>query len=450
MVAKENEKYSYDQEIEVIHRSNELLIRHHFTNLPTERLEIRWPKMSESHVCYDEEAESCARFNEEATAFVEGEETTQSISYTIPKEDTGERTLFISSVFAQLHETSPNATVLYIADEVHEDGLWVTGLQQVGNRTVNLVNYTLFAGSGAIADLYWQRQSPPSESSQLTTIYSEEPIIDLEQYEKLFARLEAPHTTIVFNDHHAISSDRFIVTNEAKLPAQFRKFAIKQFYNHHPNAYISPFTAEILTAFYLADDEDEQEVEEAPIDLAFAPTAIQDLTTALTAEQITQLMEKVTAAEEIEGEKSIDQFIKEITNYQTTYFTKNSELEEGYYPFLLENPKAIVVNDNEPLKKHAVLKGNQHYYPIVDVMEAFGYQVTQTEDSLYVESDEKRYRFPMKQHFYVYNTRRYNTQQSLIEQINGELYFEESVMLRVFHLNMANEEEKVRLTPITI
>lgn len=82
-------------------------------------------------------------------------------------------------------------------------------------------------------------------------------------------------------------------------------------------------------------------------------------------------------------------------------------------------------------------------------MGAFDYEVTQNNDSLYIKSAERNYRFPLKRHFYVFNDRRFNTQDLLVKEINGQLYFEEATMLRIFQLNIANTEDKIKLTPIT-
>lgn len=438
---KKEQKNSYHQEIEVIHRANELLVRHHFTNLSTNRLEIRWPKISEDRTCHVEDRTSCMRLNEEATAFIEGEETAQSISYTIPKEVTATEQIFLQSVFAEIHQAEPKATVLHLIDEVESDGLWVTGLQQVGNQTLNLVNYTLFSGDGPVSDLYWQSQQPTHQSNEYVTVYGADSLAGVEEYERLFQTLAFSHTAIVINEQaKSTDSSRFIVTKSSELHKMLQQFAMNQFNLQYADGNIDHFTSEVLTALLL---------EEENVDLSLASTAVKELQDSLTAAQITQFVTKVTEAEKIESAKMIDEIMEEVSGYKTSFFSTNSQLEEGYYPFLLENPKKIVVSNGDSLHNHAIVKDNRTYYPITEIMEAFGYDVTVRNKSLYVESVDQSYRFPLESHFYVFNNRRFNTQEIVVKQMNGLLYVEEATMLRIFQINMASTNDKINLMPIT-
>lgn len=440
--AKDENEQIYNQEIEVIHRANELIVRHHFTELSAKRLEINWPSASEKRTCYVEEADSCVRLNEEATAFLEGNETAQSISYVIPRKSTGNEEVFLQSVFAEIHQGAPNATVLHIIDEVRDDGMWLTGLPQVGKQTLNLVNYALFSGSGPVSDLYWQQQQYPHDSTDYVTVYGNDAMTVIEPYEQLLLKLKAPRASIVVNEgnQRVIVSDRFIVTSKSKLDYTFQQFAVNQFYMNYAFSSVDQFTAEVLTALLVGDE----------VDLSLAPNAVSELKNALTTDQITKFIEKIEGkVEKIESSKEVDELIQEVTNYKTSFFQKNSELEEGLYPFLLEIPKEILVEDHNLLENRAIIKDGTTYYPIEDIMTAFGYDVSRNADSLYIESMEKEYRFPLKNQFYVLNDRRFNLQATPFKEVNEEIYFEEAAMLLIFQLNLKSTEDAVQLTPIT-
>lgn len=438
--AKNESSSSYNQEIEVVHRENELLIRHHFTNLSSKRLEINWPKASEHRTCHVADAESCSRLNEETTAFVEGDATAQSISYVIPKEEVVSEEVFWQSVFAEIHKATPEATVLHVIDEVNADGMWVTGLPQVGNQTLNLVNYTLFSGRGPVADLYWQKQQLPSHSNEYVTVYGADTTEFIEPFEELFIRLKAHHAVIVLGKQDQnIASNRFMVTDRTKLNDALQQFMVKQFYMNTEASSIDQFTAEVMTGLLLGD---------AGAVLSLAPNAVNELKESLTTDQITQFVEMFESAEELERAEDVDKLIEEITGYKTSFFTKNSQLEEGLYPFLLENPKKIVVLDDITLESHALVQDEQNYYPIRQVMEALAYTTTVTDSSLYIENKERQYRFPLKEHFYVLNERRVNTQSTPVKQVNADFYVEEATMLRIFQLTIEAREQEIRLTPV--
>lgn len=442
-IIKNRETTSYHQEIEIVHRANELFIRHHFTDLPPKRLEINWPSASEDRTCHAEDSDSCLRLNEDATAFVEGEETSQSISYRIPKSGDNAPS-FWQSIFAKIHEATPQGTVLHIADEVHEDGMWITGLPQVGNQTLNLVNYTLFSGTGPVADLYWQQQRMASEQSDYVTVYGDQSPEIVEQLDELFSRFKAPHIDIVLNEEDRnIASSRFVITNPMQLNHALQQFAVQQFYTDYADVSVDRFTAEVITALILGDE----------FDLGLASQAVSQLTDSLGENQVAQFAarfkDKTVDLGEAETIAEVaDDLIEEITRYQTAFFTRNSQLEEGFFSFLLESPKKLIVANGNPLEKHTMKKDNKTYYPIKEIMEELAYDVSLNDHSLYIESVEKDYRFPFDSHFYVYNDRRFNTKTISFERINGDVYFEEAAMLRIFQMNIEVSEDEIRLTPI--
>lgn len=432
---------AYDQEIEVTYRANEIYIRHHFTNLPTDRLEINWPKESEQRTCYLEDADSCLRLNEEATAFLEGEETAQSISYVVPKNPTSENTELLQSVFVKLHEANPRATVLHMVDEVNSGGMWITGLQQIGHKNLPLIDYTLFSGAGQIEDLYWQHhQQPIAYSSEYLTVYGQETAQDFEPYEDILAQLKAPHMALVLTEQNQpIIKNRLLLTESAQLATVFKQLATNQYYLNYQTEAIEPFTAEVITGLLLEND----------FGSSLAKNAISQIEKAITATQLEQIIE---AFEQHYGEpmsaEIADELIEQVIGYGTSFFKKNSESRQGTYPFLLENPKEIIVSNGEPLDKHAIIKGSQTYFSINEIMEAIGYRVDWNDQSLYIESDENKYRFPLNSYFYVFNERRYNTQSLLLERVEGDFYFEKSVMLRIFRLNLEETANEINISPI--
>ncbi len=434
---------SYDQEIEITNRADGLYIRHYFTNLPTDRLEINWPKESVERTCHVEEASSCLRLNEEATAFVEGEETAQAISYVIPKNAVEGDMEYLQSVIVKLYEQNPRATVLHMIDEVHTEGLWVTGLQQVGHKAMPLISYTLYSGAGTVEDLYWQRQQKPIQySSEFLTVYGNEPSEEVEKFEGVLEKLNTPHMTLILNERErTIVSNRFSVTEKNQINQILKRFAVNQYYVNYQADTIDAFTAEIVTALLLGSE----------VELPFAESSIEQLKNAVAPLQMVQLTE---ALEEKYGEpmgaEVMDQLVEEVTGYKTSFFEKNHQSEEKNYPFLLENPKEIIVANKETLEKHAILKEDRTYYPIKEVMEALGYEVSWNEHSLYVGNEESNYRFPVDSHFYVLNEKRFNTQSIPFQRFDEEFYFEKSAMLRIFHLSSDETAEAIKIRPINM
>lgn len=435
------EQFAYDQEIEVTYRTDELHVRHHFTNLPTSRLEINWPKESIQRTCYIEESDSCLRLNEEATAFIEGEETAQSISYVIPKNEINEDTELLQSVFVKLHEAKPKATVLHMIDEVNSDGMWITGLRQIGHQKLALIDYTLYSGTGSVADLYWQNQQQPIVySGEYLTVYGPETAEGFEQIEGLLAQLKTPHLALILTTRNQpIVKNRFVITEPAQLVQIFNQLAINQYYVNYQAESVDPFTAEVITGLLVGSD----------FDSSLSTMAFGQIEQATTDSQMELIIKEFEKSYGEPMDAGIaDELIGKVLGYRTSFFRKNSESKQGYYPFLLENPKEIIVANQAPLKQPALIKGNRTYYPIREIMEAIGYNVYWNEQSLYIENAENKFRFPFNNYFYVFNERRYNTQSILLERIGEDFYFEKAAMLRVFRLNYEETSNSIKIMPI--
>lgn len=432
---------SYDQEIEVTNRSDGLYIRHYFTNLPTGRLEINWPKESEQRTCHVEDSSSCLRLNEEMTAFIEGEETAQAISYVIPKNEVAGDMELLQSVFVKLYEVSPRATVLHMIDEVHSEGMWITGLRQVGHKILPLIEYTLYSGSGIVEDLYWQKQQKPIHySSEQLTVYGNEVTEDFEQFEDVLRQLKAPHMALVLNQRdRSIVKNRFSVTAQDQVNQILKQFAISQYYVNYKAEAVDSFTAEVVTALLLEND----------FKKLFAQEAIRQLENTLTTSQMKQLAEElVKKYGEPMSAEIVDELIEKVIGYKTSFSQKNSQSEQKIYPLFLENPKGIIVGESEKLKKHAIVKSDRTYYPVKEIMEEIGYDVSWNDRSLYIENMENQYRFPVDAHFYVFNDRRFNTQSIPFQRIEEDFYFEKAALLRIFRLKIEETAEKIIIKPI--
>lgn len=431
---------TYDQEIEVTNRADGLYIRHFFTNLPSERLEINWPKESEQRTCHVEDSNSCTRLNEETTAFTESEETTQAISYVIPKKGAVGDAELLQSVFVNLYGMTPNATVLHMIDEEHSEGMWITGLQQVGYKKLPRTEYMLFSGSGQVEDLYWQKhQKPIQYSSDYLTVYGNDSTDGIEQFEDALQLLNAPHMAIVLNDRdQAIVKNRVAVSTKDKMNEVFHQIAASQYYVNYQAETVDPFTAKVVTALLLEGEYKE----------TIAQNAMGELENTLTTSQMAELSDQlIKKYGEPMSAEIVDELIKEITGYQTSFFQKNAQTEKEIYPLLLEDTRELIVAE-KALEKHAIVKGDRTYFPIENMMKEIGYDVSSNEQSLYIQNADNQYRFPLNAHFYVFNDRRFNIQSMPFQRIEGEFYFEKSAMLRIFRLLLEETTEEVMIKSI--
>ena len=157
----EEAELTYSQEIEVTNRPNVLFVRHHFSNLSEGRYELVWPDGSIDKSCSAKEMLACSRLDEKMTAFIEGEATSLTLEYVIPKNESVELNAIFNEPFVFLKNAPITSTTFHMTDETDIGGLWVNGLKLIGTKKLENVSYSFYQGTGKVTDLYWQQNELP-------------------------------------------------------------------------------------------------------------------------------------------------------------------------------------------------------------------------------------------------------------------------------------------------
>lgn len=433
---QQNSKYS--QEIEVINRADKMIVRHHFRNLNVGRHEIVLPIGSKEPTCYLENELSCTRLNENSTAFLEGEGDTQSISYTISKESAlGSRKLF-KAPFASLRNESPTSTILHITDETNNRGMWISGLQLVGSKEMDMIEYSLFKGKGQVTDLYWQRNAQPlTYSSDHLSIYGEatDAVFVKEMTDNL-ERLKTDHIDMVFDGtNKALESDRFMITtgNQSSVYISAVRKAIRTHYKIPSDELI---TADLVTSILVGKKAGGKKSNAAYAELMAVLTPSQ--TVALTTTLEDKRGSKVDAA-------TLDEVIGSIIGKGTSFVRKN---KESVYPLLFEESRAVVVGGETVEELNIIIKDDRTLYPINKVLTRLGYEVSANNRSIYIENDMDKLRFSLRDPFYVLNEKRYTLRESPFERIGDDYYFEEDALRRIFQLSIQKSDDTITVTSL--
>lgn len=435
---------SYAQEIEVMHRADGLYVRHHFKRLPNARFEIVWPEESIDRACYIEEAAACTRLNEEATAFNEGDANNQSISYVIPKSASAQDMMFFKDVFATLHNAKVSSTLMHITDEMHLGGFWVNGLERVGEKKMDLVDYSLFRGAGAVSDLYWQQiEKPLLYTSNRLSVYGQTNDYTNEQIQEMTTALDVgktQHATVVLNSKlGGIDGKRFIITNEPNLERIVEKIAIEGLHNQYHLPSDEKWTVEVVASLLSGQAMGSELAREGYLQLLEHLTDL----------QLEQLIASLREEEEeiLDANLLTERFI-EITGFSTSFFEKNRQVTDKLTPFVLEDMRGIYVSGEELLDQNVILRDDSRLYPITKVFSELGFDVTWNDRSLYIVSPESSYRFPLKEKFYIYNERRFDMLAMPFERIGEEFYFEEKALIRIFHAEIKKLDDRIDINLI--
>jgi len=427
----------FTQEIEVVNRPDALHIRQHFSGLLDKRYEIVWPRASTNRSCYLEDATSCNRLDENSIAFLEGDNEQQSISYEIPKKGPMKQTALFSESFATLHGSSASYTLFHMTDETGIGGLWVNGLERVGTKRMTNINYALFRGKGEVRDLYWQRNNlPVLYAGERLSVFGESGSTErLGEVDNVLKSIDATHSTIVIDDTRpAVKATRFIVSKNEDVD----KVAVRLLRESMYVRFIIPenerMTAELVASILGG----------TPIGLEKSRKTYQVLTESISVGELEEFKKMLNNMTGQELDASVlDTLAGEVTGFKTSYFMKNIHDDTVAHPFLIEDPREIKFDGASTADIRIILKDGKTLYPAKKILNLAGYTVTSNERSIYVENSIRKFRFPKKELFYVYNEQKYDVVTMPFEVLEGDFYFEESWFKRLFLLSIEKTADTV-------
>lgn len=435
--SKELSVATFTQEIEVVNRPDALHVRQHFSGLSDARHEIVWPKASTNRTCYLADATSCNRLDENTIAFLEGDNERQSISYEIPKKGPMKQTALFNEPFAGLHGSSASYTLFHMTDETGIGGLWVNGLERVGAKKMTNINYALFRGKGEVKDLYWQRNNlPVLYAGDRLSVFGESGNTEqLGEVDKVLKAIDANHSTIVIDDTRpAVNATRFIVSKNADVDKVSFRLLRESMYARFIMPKNERMTAELVASI----------LGETPIGLGKSRKAYQVLTESITVEELEEFKKMLNNMTGQELNASVlDALAGEVTGFKTSYFTKNIHDDTAAHPFLIEDPREIKFDGASTADIRIILKDGKTLYPAKKILNLAGYTITSNERSIYVENSIRKFRFPKKELFYVYNEQKYDVVTMPFEVLEGDFYFEESWFKRLFLLSIEKTADTV-------
>ncbi|MCM3637979.1 hypothetical protein M3152_09595 [Sporosarcina luteola] len=429
----------YIQEIEVINRTDALFVRHHFHNLDGGRHEILLPMESRNASCYLEIETSCMRINENATAILEGKESRQSISYEIPKTEKMVSRKLFREPFASLRNARSDSTILHVTDESGIGGMWVSGLELIGSKKMDMVDYSLFKGKGKVADLYWQEKELPQtyKGGRLSIFGDSIDAAIADQLNSALVKLNAGHIVILLDSKgKPLQTSRFLITQleQTELSDLVLDRGVRsQFAISDKEQLVAGLAASITI--------------DSPSGTKEAKKAFEVLKRSLSADQYDRLKSRLA---EKQGERldavELDKLIGEVCGWKTSFVQKNTI---GDYPFILEDTRMITMNGEAQEDIQAVLMEKQTLYPANKVLTRFGYSLSTNENSIYIESETENFRFSLRDPFYVLNGKRYELREKPFVLIDTEYYFEEDALRRLFQLSIQKNEETIIVKSMT-
>jgi len=423
----------YVQEIEVINRADALFVTHHFYNLDGGRYEIIFSAESKNRTCFLETESSCIRMNENVSAILEGEQSRQSISYEIPKSGTLESRKLFKEPFAKLRNAKPDSTILHVTDESGIGGMWISGLPLVGSKKLDTVDYAMFKGNGTVSDLYWQRKAfPQTYRGDRLSIFGDSIDADVaEQLDGVLKELNTRHIAIVMDPQgKPLQSSRFLITQlkATELSDLVLERGVRSMYTIAEREHL---VASLVTSISI----------DAPTGTKEYKAVFESLKNSLTANQYEMLRSHLTEkyGEHIDA-AVLDELLGEVSGAKTSFVQKNNERS---YPFVLEDTRTVFLNGETQEDIQVIIMDKQSLYPANKILTRNGYEVSANESSIYIESKEEKFRFSLRDPFYVLNEKKYELREKPYAFIGNEYYFTEDALRRIFHLSIQKNEETI-------
>ena len=438
-LAEDEPSYTYEQEIEVKLKDNKMIIKQHFANLPKEETVILWPINSENRSCELNTSDGCNRLLEDLSAFEAGETKRQSISFEIPISEGLVDGKVFSGLFAELDQGGVSYTMLHITDELKRGGMWVSGLPMVGATSLDLIDYSLAYGTGAVKELFWQKDNVPLiYEDDYFTIYSAKDIPS--EWKKQLEKVHIPgseHVSVLLNINNKINSSRIVTISAGDRPSLERELLNRNVREVYGLGNDQTILVDVISSFLLNQ----------PIGSGKATAMYEALNNYFTSEQLVEwnvLLENQRHSQ-LNAER-LDQLLEEIFALKTSFFTRNVQVGVEYFPLLFEDSRTVYINELKQEKMSVILKDSKVLYDLEPLLSELGYTLEESDNGLYIQNDKRAFRFPIQEPFYVLNKKRYDTTSEPIEKIGSQFYVEETWMIRLFLVEIDKKEKQINIT----
>lgn len=438
-VEDEESPFSYSQEIEVFYRSNSLDIRHHFKNLPEQKVELTLPKNISTFECFLEAEYSCDRLDKISKSILPGKTRSQSISYVIPLEEGLSSSQLLKDVFVQLPLGEAKFSIVHITTDSMTKGQWITGLPLIGEQQLSLVNYMMFSGEGAVKDLYWDSKVKTNQSIHSSiSLHTNEPIsVELKDQLASLQLLNNMHISLVQGDS---KNNGYRILFMPTISTQSVQYNVLLSQLDGMYTFAEPFPIwlkEVMIAFITDFQPTNTKAQEivAKLESLMSTDQLQqwkDILKQLTTETVTPQL--------------LDEKIALVLRSSTNYFVKNNEVEY-VYPFYYVDKREVLLNNDPQLLDVIYYEGNI-LYEAQPFLEALGYTAYEGENGYYVNNETRVFRFPNNHGFYVFNQRRYNTVSNPIIKVENEYFIEETWMQRLFLVEISKTDNAINIASV--
>ncbi|OEH93931.1 stalk domain-containing protein [Bacillus solimangrovi] len=176
---------------------------------------------------------------------------------------------------------------------------------------------------------------------------------------------------------------------------------------------------------------------------------VEQLQTQLNEEELERfiiwLFEKET---ELVTLQDLDDALSYVTGRQTQFFSINGEISAPLEPLYFVDERDVYFGGKQINQNwHAVYQRGKMYLPLVQVVKAVGFEVTEFEgeETFLVRKGGNTWRLFLNESFFIYNQEDYGLTSKPLEKINGHVYISEKWFEEILRLEIVKRDEGINI-----
>ncbi|MFD2682947.1 hypothetical protein [Bacillus seohaeanensis] len=436
------EKYiRSDQQFSILHKGSTFYFEGTITlsSVSQGKYHISWPHEAKDFSCKDVNDENCLTKENGSFHILAPKGTTSpytiTLSYTIDK-SAGTNSLLLSNWYPIIQAVTVESTSIQLTEQSILDGTWISGFQSSYNKKMEFVDYYVFKGNDGPVDLLWTRESLQKKVYPHFSVYSKEEYNSFDKLEIAKELTNNQYVTIICSKSTpSFVSKRLIIINDCGSNIEKTQQLLNE--GLIGQSFLLPVgqkgLMETMTSIVL----------ERPVGGEKSQFMYKELVEGLTSEQFTVFQGYLrNPTMNVLNVSELDEIIRDITGYKTTFFTDNMKGEK-LYPLLLKDSKELIVNNEEIQGLSILIYKQKQLVPFALTLESLGLPLEKiTSDAYLVLKDGNTYRFYSDQDYFIYNEEHFGSYDKPLQKIENKLYIDLKWVKRLFEVEV--EESEIR------
>ncbi len=433
-----------DQQFSILHKGSTFYFEGTITLSSVSQGEypISWPHEAKGFSCKDMNNENCLT-KENGSFFILAPKGTASpytitLSYTIDK-SAGTNSLLLSNWYPIIQAVTVESTSIQLSEQSILDGTWISGFRSSDNEKMEFVDYYVFKGNDGPVDLLWTRESLQKKIHPHFSVYSKE---EYNSFDKLEIPKELTNnqyvTIICSKSTPSFVSKRLIIINDCESNIEKTQQLLNE--GLIGQSFLLPVGQKGLTETMTSI------VLERPVGGEKSQFMYKELVEGLTSEQFTVFQDYLREPTmNVSNASELDEIIKDITGYKTTFFTGNMK-EDKLHSLVLKDSKKLIVNNEEIEGLSILIYKQEQLVPFAPTLESLGLSLEKiTSDTYLVLNDANTYRFYSNQDYFIYNEEHFGSYDKPLQKIENKLYIDLKLVKKLFEVEVEETENKVSI-----